>query len=94
MRSMACGLMLAAQRLLLDGLAFGIHCKSNELQRSSCNGKRTYNAAPRLAELHPSRSDFEWKVGYGGCSARRLVARAEAGEIVCKLVTGLCMGSL
>lgn len=57
-------------------------------------GLRHPNAAPRLAELHPSRSDFEWKVGYGGCSARRLVARGEAGEIVCKLVTGLCMGSL
>ena len=60
---------------------------------SSCNGKRTNNAAHRLAEVRPFRSDFEWKVGCGDCSARRLVARAGAEEIVCKLVTGLCMGS-
>ena len=94
MRSMACGLMLAALRLLLNVLAFGIHCRPDELHRSSCNGKRTNSAAHRLAEVHPFRSDFEWMVGCGGCSARRLEVRAGVEAFVYKLVTGLYMGSL
>ena len=85
---MACALMLAALRSLLDGLAFGIGCRTDEFHRPNCNGKRTNNAAHRLAEGHPFRSDFEWKVGCEGCSAPRLVARAGAEEIVCTLVSG------
>lgn len=94
---MACGLMLAALRLLLDGLTgltFSIHCKSDEFHLSACNEKKTDTAAHRLTEVHPFRLDFEWRVECGGCSARRLVARAEAEEIVCTPVTGLYMGSL
>ena len=71
MRPTACDLMFAAERLLLDWLAFGIHCESDELDLSTCQGKRTHNAAHRWVEGHPFRSDFEWKVGCVDCSARR-----------------------
>ena len=91
---MAGGLILAALRLLLDGLGFGIHCKSDELHVSGCNGKRTNSAAHRLVEVCPFRLGSGWKVGCGCCSARQLVAKAGAEEIVCGLVADLYMGSL